>query len=115
MDEQLEPRDSYDLGFITAPGEYDDELLDYTIDEKFGIKTYAVYGNPYPPIAIEANPKGDNQFLGWYYESGELFTSLSTLDDQDIEYLQGSEIYASFSRRAVDRIATVTIRLIEAT
>lgn len=61
MDEQLEPRDSYDLGFITAPGEYDDELLDYTIDEKFGIKTYAVYGNPYPPIAIEATPKGDNQ------------------------------------------------------
>ncbi|WP_195411843.1 hypothetical protein [Bacteroides eggerthii] len=114
VDEQLEPRDSYDLGFITTPGEYDDELLDYTIDEKFGIKTYAVYGNPYPPIAIEANPKGDNQFLGWYYESGELFTSLSTLDDQDIEYLQGSEIYASFSRRAVDRSATVTIRLIEA-
>ena len=114
MDEQLEPRDSYDLGFITTPGEYDDELLDYTIDEKFGIKTYAVYGSPYPPIAIEANPKGDNQFLGWYYESGELFTSLSTLDDQDIEYLQGSEIYASFSPRAVDRSATVTIRLIEA-
>lgn len=68
-----ESRECYNIGYITAPWDYEGEIPTYTIDERTGIKTYKVYGDPYPPLTIEANSHSDNKFLGWYDEDGVLF------------------------------------------
>lgn len=115
MNEHMDERDCINIGYITAPLEYNDELPDYTVDEVDGVKTYAIYRQPngYPPTFVVANSYSDNEFLGWYDKNQNLYSTNKELSDRemDLDFQKGDHIYAAFTLRKVPSDKKYTIQI----
>lgn len=104
MNDHLDERNCTNIGFLTAPLDYEGEIPDYTINDADGVKTYAIYrpaGSIYPPTYIQANSYSDNKFLGWYDQNKDLYSTYKELDDREIaeNFKSGNHIYAVFTTR----------------
>lgn len=104
MNDHLDERDCANIGFLTAPLDYEGEIPDYTINDADGVKTYAIYrpvGSIYPPVYIQANSYSDNKFLGWYDQNKDLYSTNKELDEREIaeNFESGNHIYAVFTTR----------------
>lgn len=116
MNEHLDERDCANIGFLTAPFNYNGEIPDYVIDNTEGVKTYTIYraeGDAYPPTFIQANSYSDNKFLGWYRQNKDLYSIDNQLTDMEMdrELEFGEHIYAAFSNRQNTSDKKYTIKI----
>lgn len=116
MNEHSDERDCINIGFLTAPFDYEGEIPDYTINHIDGVKTYAIYrpaDSLYPPTYIQANSYSDNEFLGWYDNNKKLYSKDPQLSDFEIDqnFAYGEHIYAAFTNRPSSSDERYTIKI----
>lgn len=110
----FDPRDCSDIGYLTAPLDYNGEIPDYTINSD-NVKTYAIYkdASGYAPVYVQANSYSDNEFLGWYDGNANLLSTFSSLEEREISEMQkGTSIFAKFSERQSTSDESYTINVV---
>lgn len=110
----FDPRDCSDIGYLTAPLDYNGEIPDYTINSD-NVKTYAIYkdASGYAPVYVQANSYSDNEFLGWYDGNANLLSTYSSLEETEISEMQkGTSIFAKFSERQSTSDESYTINVV---
>lgn len=109
----FDPRDCKDIGYLTAPLDYNGEIPDYTINGD-NVKTYAIYMNAsgYAPAYVLANSYDDNEFLGWYDGNANLLSTSNALEEREIlEMPKGTSVFAKFSERQNTSDERYTIKI----